>query len=1298
MPLFRSAILFLLSLTISFASGLTFEENRGQTSNTVKFLAKAQYGQIFFTRDAVIVHRTGSPDAVAIHFENSTAAEWEPTEPTGETTSYFIGRDPSKYVRNTPSYHRLTRRNIYPGIDAVFYSSEGKLEYDLVLSPQSNPDEIRIRVTGAHALSLDASGDLVAATADGEFRQRKPALYQMSKDGAKHPIEGHFQILAHDLVGFRAGARDPHLPLFIDPVLDSSTYLGGSGDDTVFWSDGTNSAGTTTSSDFPGAPIGRRNGTDIFVKIGLRSYIIGGSGNQTVTCVVPSYDGIWVGGYTDSQDLPTESLPLGINQAIPWQTDFAGGKTDGFVLFIAKPLSSRLTWLSYLGTPGDDQVTALSPNDDFNTILAAGSTTGRGFPGSSFFVAPTSTGPTGGVDIFLFYSAFIGLPGIDFPIYNTYYFGGTGDDRPFAITSFPDSTFINNFYAVVGETSSPDFPQTSATPAPLNGPTDGFVMVLNSDFSLNSSILFGGSGTDRVTSVARAFDGIAIAGTTSSQDLPLLNAAQPTFGGGNTDGFIAHFNLDLSQMLSSTYVGGSGDDQIQAMTSDYLGSIFVGGSTSSRDFPVTPNAIQPAYGGGATDGFLLHYHADGSLHHATYFGGSGDDQVLGLYTPGDFSVCLGGGTTSPDLPLISADQPALRGNTDGFVACISAALLGLPPIANAKDVRLEQGIRIGQLSGSYNATITVTSSDPDTVQVASLPTDAGAVATTVSAQPEPSQAGWDYFFVDCLTDSGGADLLLSAPGYTSQTTHVSCYPLTLYPSLPQAFPVGSNNVPLNISGARVSVSLGLPVQVSAFPYLGGGAPRPGAAPVTVQVVNSNPAVGTLSTTSLTLNPLDSGGAPSDSGMVFHPVAYGTTDLTFSSPFPLTPSDITVSVVSPIQQQPSSLTVPMGFQRSIFVRANGYPQTPVTATSSDATKVVVSPSSTAPGQASVTPQGGTVWVQALDSSGDVTLTLSGDGVGSTTTIVHLAMPVLRGNGASSIQIGVGETAYLEYAVSTSPTGTTGYTPNPGAGSLLSINNSDSTVVSLDSTQLQIKGLAVGSSTLTPIGVPGIPLDPATTPPVNVTVVAKPAILNGIELGKDQMASMNLIIPASVPNGTAITISSSDPTRVLLSPDTRSPGNALISIKSNFQLFFSFYVQALASSGQVQVTASIAGIGQVSAMVTLDPSGFGWGEDQISGPLSTIQVTSIYIIPFALDPTTLIPIAQQSLRPGVPQPSFIINSSNPDVAAATWSALLNYVSINAKNPGTTMLSFNQPPGFTTPSIRQSLPLTVLPPPSN
>jgi hypothetical protein len=110
--------------------------------------------------------------------------------------------------------------------------------------------------------------------------------------------------------------------------------------------------------------------------------------------------------------------------------------------------------------------------------------------------------------------------------------------------------------------------------------------------------LSGGSTTEKV-SATTGEDHLWIAGTTGP-NLPLRNAVQQSFGGA-TDGFVAEFGAD-GTLLSSTYLGGSGADEVDLIVPLPDGSVVVSGVTKSPDFAAT---LPPSVIGGGKN-FVLH--------------------------------------------------------------------------------------------------------------------------------------------------------------------------------------------------------------------------------------------------------------------------------------------------------------------------------------------------------------------------------------------------------------------------------------------------------------------------------------------------------------------------------------------------------------------------------------------------------------------------------------------------------------------------------------------------------------------
>jgi hypothetical protein len=111
-------------------------------------------------------------------------------------------------------------------------------------------------------MQLDRQGNLLLHTGGGTLVQQVPTLYQIH-DGTRQAVTGHCALGTGDAVGFQPGAYDPGRPLYIDPILNASPYLGGSGTDKAFGiavdaAGNTYVTGNTASSNFPVTVGGRQ--------------------------------------------------------------------------------------------------------------------------------------------------------------------------------------------------------------------------------------------------------------------------------------------------------------------------------------------------------------------------------------------------------------------------------------------------------------------------------------------------------------------------------------------------------------------------------------------------------------------------------------------------------------------------------------------------------------------------------------------------------------------------------------------------------------------------------------------------------------------------------------------------------------------------------------------------------------------------------------------------------------------------------------------------------------------------------
>ena len=213
---------------------LSFEKNQGQTDEKVGFLSRGGGCTLFLAPDeAVFALSSPSEDeglgerqndasqisrpekqkmakgaVIRMKFSGAnTAPVISGQERLQETSNYFIGNDPSKWRTRISKYAKVRYREVYPGIDLVFYGNQRRLEYDFVVSPGSDPSKIRLEFQGVEELSLDEKGNLVLRLKDGEVIQRAPVIYQ-EVDGRRVDVAGGYWIDNKGRVGCRVASWD----------------------------------------------------------------------------------------------------------------------------------------------------------------------------------------------------------------------------------------------------------------------------------------------------------------------------------------------------------------------------------------------------------------------------------------------------------------------------------------------------------------------------------------------------------------------------------------------------------------------------------------------------------------------------------------------------------------------------------------------------------------------------------------------------------------------------------------------------------------------------------------------------------------------------------------------------------------------------------------------------------------------------------------------------------------------------------------------------------------------------------
>jgi len=665
---------------------MSFEKNAGQSGTTVDFIARGSGYRVFLTSSEAVLALNKRPEAVSDtlsqHDERPATIRMRlvgsgPAVASGENelpgkANYFVGNDPAKWRRDVPTFAKVRYRGVYKGIDVVYYGSQGRLEYDFIVSPGTDPNLVDLAFMGT-TVDITHDGDLVLATASGSLSMLRPYIYQ-EIDGAKRTIPGNYVKRADGRIGFAVGSYDPTHQLVIDPVLLYSTYLGGSGTEAaaaiaVDQSGNVYITGQTSSLDFPkqnpqqsgfgGGP------NDAFVaKIDpsgstlVYSTYFGGNGDDFGAGIAVDASGnAYVAGRTKSNNLATT--------AGAFQTNYADGNGDAFVMKL-NASGSALIYSTYLGGDGYDGAFAIAIDASGNAYVTG-----------NFYISnfPTTTGAYQTMNKGAFDAFVTKLNATGSALVYSTYLGGNGDDGGLGIAV--DSA--GNAY-VTGQTgSTANFPMLNAPQATFGGYYDAFVTKLNSNGSgLWYSTYLGGSGMEFGRGIAVDPSGSAyIGGQTGSGDFPTTSGAAQTVFGGAEDAFVVKLNPSGSAFVYSTYLGGAGVDAANAIAVDASGSAVVAGNNYLGAFPLH-DPLQTADHAGSFEAFVAKLAPNGAVVYSTYLGGPGNDVALAIALDSLGTAYVGGSTQSQDFPVTAGSYQEANASEyyDAFVVKIAAPSAG----------------------------------------------------------------------------------------------------------------------------------------------------------------------------------------------------------------------------------------------------------------------------------------------------------------------------------------------------------------------------------------------------------------------------------------------------------------------------------------------------------------------------------------------------------------------------------------------------------------------------------------------
>ncbi|HVX12138.1 MAG TPA: NF038129 family PEP-CTERM protein [Pirellulales bacterium] len=669
---------------------LSFETNVGQTAAQVQFLARGQGYGLYLTPDEALLslqQSSGNGSSAALPGASpapavlsmqlvgaNPAAQGAGLDKLTSTTNY-LGATPATSFTDIGNYGQVEYQDVYSGINLIYYGNQQQLEFNFVVAPGADPNQVALSFQGTESISIDSAGNLVQHTAGGNVVEQAPVVYQ-TIDGIKQAVSGAYVMQGANQVGFRVGIYDHSQPLVIDPVVIYATYLGGTGDDygvgiAVDSSGNTYVTGWTNSLDFP-TTAGSLQPTSLYsvpnmIVVGNETYVtkFDPSGKEIASTYVGGQSTTNDAGTTIEIDNSATSIAVdrsgnvyltgsaGINSAIqPFPTTL--------VPFPAPPSPSYVGSGTYVV-----EINAALSEMVYSTYL----TGGEGYSiavdsaGDAFVTGYVNTGNASpdSVDSFDFSFNTPFVAKLDSS-------GGVVYNEPFAVSGVPSNgshgdSDIGNLAAgiavdatgdayVVGTTDSNTI-GTAVPAARTNlGGYDTYVLKVDPQGQQIYLAQVGGSGDDYGKAIAVDAAGDAyVTGTTNSDNFSTLNPYQASNhgdvahpdAGDEFNAFVYKLNPAGTQLLYSTYLGGSGNSVVgtasyelggldgydtgNGIAIDSAGNAYVVGATDSLDFPTTADAVQPAFGGGFQDAFVTELNANGSgLVYSTFYGGSGSDQ------------------------------------------------------------------------------------------------------------------------------------------------------------------------------------------------------------------------------------------------------------------------------------------------------------------------------------------------------------------------------------------------------------------------------------------------------------------------------------------------------------------------------------------------------------------------------------------------------------------------------------------------------------------------------------------------
>jgi gliding motility-associated-like protein len=550
---------------------IQFEENKNQLPKQVKYSAPLFRGGKVYFENNTFTYQFWDAEGIAhlhhpSHDENVSKSPKKPNETIEfysykaqflgansnvqiEATqkesfirNYFLGNDSSHWASNVSVFNRIKYKALYNGIDVEVYNMGNNMEYDYIVSPGANVNDIKVNYIGQKKINI-INGDLQIKTSLGLNTETKPIAFQWI-DGRKHMVACQYQMNEQNIISFNfPNGYNKEIELIIDPTLICSGYSGSTAD------------------------------------------------NWAYTATYDAAGNIFSGGIVTAIGYPTT---VGA-----YQTTFGLGGTGGnnypFDICLTKynPTGSNMIYSTYLGGNNNEHPSSIYTDANDNLFIL-GKTYSANFPVTA---GSYDNSLNGQCDITV---SKLNAAGTN--LMASTFVGGSDEDGVNISAVFTQTSSLKYNYAddsrgdimldVAGNcyisscTKSTNFPATAGAfqTSFQGGVQDGCVFKMSNDLStMQWATYLGGSGDDAAYYLdIDPNQNVYVTGGTSSSNFPVTGGAFNQTYGGQIDGFLTRIQSNGANIMQSTFIGTPQYDQSYFVQLDKDFDVYICGQTTGN--------------------------------------------------------------------------------------------------------------------------------------------------------------------------------------------------------------------------------------------------------------------------------------------------------------------------------------------------------------------------------------------------------------------------------------------------------------------------------------------------------------------------------------------------------------------------------------------------------------------------------------------------------------------------------------------------------------------------------------------